>query len=507
VNEHEKRLHPSLILFQLCKMLRNNLITGAILLGVNYGNEKLYMRLLQAVFLLVVIGRIFVIIAGWVSYRYELKEEALHVKQGIFAKSFKTVPLYKIQNIHRRTTMLHKLFHVTALTFETGEAGDDSSLSFPAVTLREAERLEKAVAGAGGETVVPPVAEQEQGSGEQPGVNQEPADYQELPVRKTVHFKANKKDLLKAAFTSLSFIAGFPLLWGIYNNLGELLNIEGAVKHVVTAIRESVWLMILTILVLLVIGVLLGIIRTFTRYGKYEISSDEENVYIRKGVLDETAFSIRKDRVQAVVIVQPLLKRLIGLAEVKLISTGSAGEEEMKANSLFPFLPVQRAYTIIPELLPDYVIERNLTPLPKQALVLRMVRPVAFWLAATAALLVFKPALWYLSPLLLVLIYMLQVIDYKNSGYLLQGEFVQLRAGGFISTTVLTKRSKVIQTELARSLLQKRLGVATFKITNRSKPVMDTKLKDMPVGEAHACYWWYVSRTKVIRLEGAGEAL
>ncbi|CAN7470735.1 PH domain-containing protein [Peribacillus frigoritolerans] len=113
----------------------------------------------------------------------------------------------------------------------------------------------------------------------------------------------------------------------------------------------------------------------------------------------------------------------------------------------------------------------------------------------------FKPSLWYISLILLVLIYTLRIMDYKNSRYLLNDEFIQLKSGSLETSLFITKRSKVIQIEVERSKLQKLFGLATIETINRSKPVHHTKLQDVSVEYADEFYTWYMDRTKNIQFE------
>ncbi|MDF1997564.1 PH domain-containing protein [Peribacillus frigoritolerans] len=224
-------------------------------------------------------------------------------------------------------------------------------------------------------------------------------------------------------------------------------------------------------------------------------------MYIKKGVLDESAFSIRKEKVQAVEITQSIIKRVLGLAEVKLISAGSTGDEELETNTLYPFLSIERAYGMVEEILPAYKVERSMRSLSKQAFKIRMLRPSFFWILSTLAIYYFKPSLWYISLILLVLIYTLRIMDYKNSRYLLNDEFIQFKSGSLETSLFITKRSKVIQIEVERSKLQKLFGLATIETINRSKPVHHTKLQDVSVEYADEFYTWYMDRTKNIQFE------
>lgn len=82
-------------------------------------------------------------------------------------------------------------------------------------------------------------------------------------------------------------------------------------------------------------------IKTYIKYGNYRIYSDDDRIYISRGVLDEVSFSISKEKVQAVEITQTLMKRILRIAEVKLTSAGQTGggggDSSMETSSLFPF--------------------------------------------------------------------------------------------------------------------------------------------------------------------------
>ncbi|MDM5296474.1 PH domain-containing protein [Peribacillus simplex] len=320
------------------------------------------------------------------------------------------------------------------------------------------------------------------------------------PIEKTIHFTPTKQDVLKASFTSLSFLALIPIVATLYNTLDDFINLENA-EGFFAKLLDTWWIITIVLVGLICIAVAFGIISTFVKYGKYEISSDHDRIYIKKGLLDESAFSIQKEKVQAVEISQSIIKRVLGLAEVKLISAGSTGDEELETNTLYPFLSIEMAYGMVEEILPAYKVERSMESLSKQAFKIRMLRPSFFWILTTVAIYYFKPSLWYISLILLAIIYTLRILDYKNSRYLLNDEFIQFKSGSLETSLFITKRSKVIQIEVERTKLQKLFGLASIETINRSKPVHHTKLQDVSVEYADEFYTWYTGRTKNIQVE------
>ncbi|WHY57251.1 PH domain-containing protein [Peribacillus simplex] len=485
MEEHAKRLHPFKIPFEFWKLLKGNAFFIIMLYVLNFGSEKMYMMVLQVGFLVYLIWKVISVILKWYTYKYQIKEGTIYITSGLISKSYRTVPLHKVQNVQQRTTLFHKIFSLTSLTFETGMTGDQGTVPFEVISRKEAERLEG-----------------------------EYASKQEIPVievdipeeriaepinEKTIHFTPTKQDVLKASFTSLSFLALIPILATLYNTLDDFINLENAEGFL--AKLDTWWIITIVLASFVCVAVAFGIVSTFVKYGKYEISSDHERIYIMKGVLDESAFSIQKEKVQAVEITQSIIKRLLGLAEVKLVSAGNTGGEELETNTLYPFLSIERAYGMVEEILPAYKVERSMEPLSKQAFKIRMLRPSFFWILTTLAIYYFKPSLWYISLILLVLIYSLRIMDYKNSRYLLNDEFIQFKSGSLETSLFITKRSKVIQIEVERSKLQKLFGLATIETINRSKPVHHTKLQDVSVEYADEFYTWYMDRTKNIQVE------
>ncbi|MEK4534281.1 PH domain-containing protein [Peribacillus sp. FSL K6-1552] len=489
MEEHAKRLHPFKIPFELGKVMKGNLFFIIMLYVLNFGTEKTYMKVLQIGFLVYLVWRVISVILQWYTYKYQIKEGTVQITSGLISKSFRTVPFLKVQNVQRRTTLFHKLFNLTSLTFETGMTDDQGSVPFEVISQKEAKRLEQELSLIQELSVI-----------EVDGTEEDILEIVESVSEKTIHFTPTKQDVLKASFTSLSFLALIPIVATIYNTLDDFFNMKNA-EGLLATLLDTWWIVTIALIGIICIAVAFGIISTFVKYGKYEISSDHERVYIKKGVLDESAFSIQKEKVQAVEITQSLIKRMLGLAEVKLISAGSTGDKELETNTLYPFLSVDRAYAMIEEILPTYKVERSMERLSKQAFKVRMMRPSFFWILTTVAIYYFKPAIWYVSVILLVLIYTLRILDYKNSRYLLNNEIIQFKSGSLETSLFITKRSKVIQIEVERSKLQKLFGLASIETVNRSKPVHHTKLQDVSVEYADEFYTWYTCRTQNIQVE------
>lgn len=54
---------------------------------------------------------------------------------------------------------------------------------------------------------------------------------------------------------------------------------------------------------------------------------------------------------------------------------------------------------------------------------------------------------------------------------------------------------------MKRTKWQKNFGLATIKMTNRSKPIVHTKMMDIPVEKADEFYTWYTKRLLEIEMK------
>ncbi|MYL64516.1 PH domain-containing protein [Bacillus hwajinpoensis] len=431
------------------------------------------------------------IVLKWFTKKYCLDDHAFHLHEGIFTKSKRTIPFTKIENINEHTSFFHRLTGTTSIIFETGMKGDEAAVEFDIVSRSQANALKEHVSIKleKKETEVLDAAEEK-----------------ELSDR-GIHFRAQKKDLLKASFTSLSFLFFVPLIASFYSKLDDMFGVEKDAEGLIAFLLQSGWLIATIVLLVILVSVGFGITRTFLKYGGFEITSDADRIYIQKGVLDATKFSISKHRVQAIEIHQTMLKRLFGLAEVKLTSVGEArsDEEKLESNSLYPFLPVHRAYEMIEEILPTYKVTEKMNQLPRASLWIRLMRPSFLWIIGTGVVWYFKPDIlnvpwWVLSLILLLIVSVIRYFDYKNTKYRLNEAFVQFKTGGLSTSLFVTKRSKVIEISVKRGFVQKQCGLASVDMVNRSKPVHHSGIEDVPQELAGAFYHWYLGRGKEVQL-------
>ncbi|WP_353626131.1 PH domain-containing protein [Bacillus sp. JCM 19041] len=102
---------------------------------------------------------------------------------------------------------------------------------------------------------------------------------------------------------------------------------------------------------------------------------------------------------------------------------------------------------------------------------------------------------WFVSVGLFVFTFITRILDFINTRYVLNKQFIQIKTGGLTTSLFITKRGRVIEAQMKRSLVQKRLGLASFHTINRAKPVRHSGIQDVPLTTAHSFLHWYYNRT------------
>ncbi|NHC21095.1 PH domain-containing protein [Bacillus sp. MM2020_4] len=491
-----KRYHPLHILLNVWQLLKSTFFIFIFLFVIKSGSQSPFITYGRILSFIVIGASIISIILEWFTHKYKLDDRTFYLYKGIFSKSERTIPFSKIQNINRHTSLFHRMFKVTSISFETGMTGEEAAVKFKVVTQLEAARMEEHITSEVSDHTM------NRSSSEKA--------VEKVDSNRISHFRPLKGDILKASFTSLSFLVFLPILASLYSKVDEIFHVEKKTEGIFFTIIHSWWVVTTIVIVLIIASVIFGIVRTFLKYGKYEISSDQDRIYITKGVIDETSFSIAKEKVQAIEIKQSIMKRLLGLTEVKLTSAGSLilGEDTLEINSLYPFLPVKRAYEMVSEMLPAYKVTQTMKRLPKKSLWVRLFSPSWIWMIATAVLYCFKPdvlgverAWWILSTTLLMIIIAVRWLDYLHTLFILNEHFIQLKTGGLTTSLFVSKRDKVIEVNVKRNIFQKWLGLASIEIINRAKPVQHNGIEDVPVEFAESFYNWYIGRGNEIKVE------
>lgn len=482
-----KRYHPAYLLVELFSFLRNTIFLILILFVFNFDVTTGWIFWAKIAFLAAAVFTIVKIFLSWWLYTYEVDPASITLREGIFVKKVRTIAFDRVQNKKTSTTFIHNWFGLTSLTLETGTANEDASVRFPVLKRQEADEIVRVIESG---TQNAPQMDESEDAEETEAEAAAPAK-----TERREYFRSTKKDTLRAAFTSLSFLAIFPLLLALYFQIDDFFSLEDEAENAFLFFADNLWLLAPLFVVAILISSAIGYVQTTIRYGNYRIEADSDRIYITRGVGQVHTFSIQRNKVQAIEIEQPLLKRVWGIVEVKLISAEALSIEEGPAtNSLYPFMKTKEAYKLLNELMPQYTVQENLHRLPRNTIWLKLMRPYYFTVIALVALWILRPSMLWVAGVLFAWSLGSRLFEYFFTRYALEGDSIQIRTGGFTTTTFITRRERVQEISVSQSRLQRAFGVGSLGFANRAKPVHFSNIQDVPDGLSRQFKQWFVER-------------
>lgn len=458
------------IAYDLLDITKSNLLLFIILFVLN-NNPSTFMNVLRYVLVIILTFTLLSRLKEVFFTKVVFAADGVREYTGMFSKSERYIPREKFENIQTSTKFLQRLFRANTVIMETGDATGDVTFNF--VKRAELEKIKAYVLSKNEITNV--LLEQDD--------------------EEAVLFTPTMQDITKASLTSFSFLAIIPIAINVWTDF----KLDNYVD--VDAEKLPLWLTIVLILLAIIAALGIGLMRTFNNYYQYKISMDGERIYVQKGWLSKQSFSIRKEKVQAVIFKQSFYQKLLRVMTIRLISTGVVmTSDEHQINEFFPYIPVEKADELMATMLPQLTRKEVTHRASKKAGKLIWLRPPIF--AIIVALLGLLHWIFYvLGSVVFVLTYVNRILAYKNLAFSLQEEHVQVTSGAFTVETLVTTRAKLIELDFESSILQRKTGVLTVKISNRAQPIHVTELKDIDAELQKELLIWFEQRAKEVRID------
>ncbi len=445
------RLHPAAMVIGALGTIRRSvsatILPGVVFLfsqGLSPWTIALVLAGLAAVAVLAAVW-------GFLSWRattYGVVGGSFRLRQGVFQKSERTIPLEHVQSVDTVQGIIQRLFGVVEVRVETAGGGaSEPDASLPALARADAEALRQEIEGS----------------------RREPAEETQGPA---VLRRLSTRDLLVAGATSGQIGVAFSLLAvfsQVFDDLGTLFSEELVRRIFERVATNSVVVVLLLVLAVGLLAWLLAIAGTVLAHAGFTLSREGGFLYIKRGLLERREATIPLARIQAVRIVEGLLRQPFGLASLRVESAGY-GEASGVSTTLFPLLPRKDAVKLLLDAAPEFAVAPTLEPLPARALgryVFRSVVPVLF--AAAAVALVSSlgsefSALGFSAVLLLALpAALLGWLRYRDAGWSYAGDLLVVRSRLLARTTTIAPRQRLQWREVVRNPFQRRARLATFR--------------------------------------------
>ena len=452
MSSEARHLHPAAMLIDAARTIRR-WVSAFVIPGVALlASRGFDARTLALILLGATVAAALAAIWGFLSWRattYEVSGGAFRLRRGVLQKNERTIPLEHVQSVDTVQGIVQRLFGVVEVRVETAGGGaSEPDASLPALARADAEALRREIEGSGREPV----------ERESPG----PAVLRRLGTR----------DLFIAGATSGQIGVAFSLLAvfsQIFDDLGNFFSEELVRRTLEKIAPNSVAVLLLLVLAVGLLAWLLAIAGTVLAHAGFTLSREGEFLYIKRGLLERREATIPLARIQAVRIVEGLLRQPFGLASLRVESAGY-GEASGVSTTLFPLLPRKDAVKLLLDAAPQFAVAPSLEPLPARALRRYVFRSIVFVLFVAAAValasaLAFDLAAWMFSAALLLVLpaALFGWLRYRDAGWACAGDLLVVRSRLLARTTTIAPRRRLQSREVVRNPFQQRARLATFR--------------------------------------------
>jgi len=274
------------------------------------------------------------------------------------------------------------------------------------------------------------------------------------------------RDLLLAGLTSGQIGVAASVVFGASQAFDRLLPRDLAQRISEIILPRTVYAILFFVLGVALFAWVLAILGTVLAHTSFTLSrsADGKYLYIKRGLLKRHEATVPLARIQAIKVIEGVLRQPFGLAALRVESAGF-GAEEGVSTTLFPLLPRKEVETLLRAAAPRFAAPLDdLEPLPARArrrYALRATLPVLL-VSTLFAVFLFPWGFFTLLPTLPAALYGL--LRYRAAGHRLDDERLILRFRHLARTTVVVPGKRLQSRGYSISPLQRRKGLATLEV-------------------------------------------
>jgi putative membrane protein len=381
-------------------------------------------------------------IGGWLRFHYWIEADELRVEHGLLVRRRIFVPRERIVAIDESASVLERLFGLVRLQIKTAAAGTQVELS--AISRAESQRLQSLLSPEG-ERARRPASE----------------------TAPDARYALGTKQLLLAASTSGRLgilLSGIAWLLSQLDDMVVpwMLDRLGSLGPQARAGFPSPVAVALLALATLLIAWLVSVGVEIVKYGGFSVERRGRDLVVRRGLLERREVVIALARVQAIVIVEGLLRQPLGYGSIVVESIGHA-EEKGQSTLLHPFLHRLQWQAFLRQVAPEHAVEHALERPPRRALIRFLLRPMLlFSLAVLAASSLAPSAVVLLAGV--VFAALLGIMRFRDTGVGVRGPLLVVQSRTLRRKTAFVTRRSIQHCQLASSLFQRRRRLSTFEV-------------------------------------------
>ncbi len=412
----------------------------------------------------------------WYRYFYYIKDHELRLEYGVLSRKKRYIPLERIQSVQITAGIPQRIFGLVKLQVETAGGSTKAEVVLPNISRDQAEALRQFLQNA-----TTPIEDDTSSD--------------------LIEYRLSGGSLLLAATTSnrIGFI--FAGLLALLSQIDQFFP-QAAVYQLLDRYAEGLltqgWIVIVVFIILVfLLAWLISLVSEMIKLGGFHLLVEGDKIKINHGLLEKRQVTLPIKRIQAVEVIQGLLRQPFGLVSLRVVSAAYGGEKG-EANLLFPLLTRNEVLPFLTRVVPDFAVENfDLEGLPARSAkryFLFMLAPISL---VTGACSIWIP--WgYYSLLLLLPSAWLAYLQFSDTGWKLDGKKLLIRSRFIGQVTSIIPHRRIQSLAVAQTYFQERNELATIKAALASGVgARIVKVVGLDITQSRAVEEWFGSNTKV----------
>lgn len=461
------RQSPLLIAYKGISILRNAIFFYIVLFIVKKDSTASVFEYGRAAFWFIISFSVIYVIASWWRTTFTLDSQQLTKRSGVIIRETQQVPIAQLEQVTVNKHWFHRLTNTSACSYQLADANEVLTIDMMSEQQMEQLLLKES----------------------------------EPSVQGDIIFQPTRKQLVKASFTSLRFLLAIPFLISVYSRVDHFINLEAHTVTFVENVKSHTSWLVVTIALYIAVSVLCALVFTFIKFGRDKVVKEGSQLTIRKGLIHESKVTLDIAHITGVELRQSLLKRMVGLAEIRLQFKSKDANE---LQSVYPYFEYEQALAFIDTYFPQFTVHGTQQKLTKASLIPKLGRATmliaVIWLAGFLSQSWLPIAYYWLAAALTVIVLLGVLLAYQQFTFVMQDEQLQLRHGIFGSSVTTIHLHNVCDIHVEQSMLQRLLGLQTMSLSAYSDKLADYRLKDVRVERLQALQQSYVQLRKRKRI-------
>ena len=470
-----KRLHPIAILLNVSKILKEALIPILLFVILQSSNDSPW-----SYFELIILGAYFLIsllygIVAWYKFTYEIDEDEIRIHSGIFIKKKRYIRLERIQSIDITEGIIQRLFSLVKVSIETAgsSTGGKAEAELTAITKEEASLFQALL----------------QVSKKKQGTSVESAEV----VEEENEVKEGKK-LFQLSFGQLCLMAAtsggvgvvFSGAFVLYTQFSEAIAFTGVYEDVEKLARAGMLVVAGLIFLGLLLAYLIATVRVILKYAYFTVTKSGDELIISRGLLERRRLAIPIARIQAVRIVENIVRQPFGYATLYVeTASGSIQNEGNAKVMILPIIKKKQIKSVLASFEIDYEVDVQMKHVPKRAMRRYIFRALLWSIPFIAISYFFKP-LGYIFILWLPLCIALAYASYRVASWNITNKQLTLVFRQIVSKqTYIVLNNKIQSLACKQSDFQRKRLLGTISVFSKTGigpsrgRVIDVEQEDM----------------------------